>query len=112
MDKNKVDSILSQIIDRYSDIDFLRVDGLDAAVIGVSEDVNKPHRLVYSVKKSIEILTEQQEITEDDLDEEEIKHGWCVEDKKKELATDHFEFNIKGAYMGEKTPVWCEDDFE
>ena len=27
-----------------------------------------------------------------------------------EDALEHFYHNIKGAYMGEKTPIWCIDD--
>jgi len=26
-------------------------------------------------------------------------------------AYEHFEFNIAGSYMGEKTPIWCYDNF-
>jgi hypothetical protein len=29
-----------------------------------------------------------------------------------EEAIEYFEFNVRGAYVGEKTPIWCEDDFE
>jgi len=28
-----------------------------------------------------------------------------------EDAYEHFEFNVKGSYVGEQTPIWCEDDF-
>ena len=24
-------------------------------------------------------------------------------------SIEFFDFNVKGAYMGEKTPIWCED---
>jgi hypothetical protein len=27
-----------------------------------------------------------------------------------EEAVEYFDFNVKGAYMGEKTPIWCIDD--
>ena len=26
-------------------------------------------------------------------------------------SVEHFEFNVWGYYMGEKTPIWCEDMF-
>ena len=26
-------------------------------------------------------------------------------------AVEYFEFNMRGSYMGEKTPIWCQDDF-
>jgi hypothetical protein len=79
--------MLEQILDRYED-DFLVADGFNAAIIGVDEN----HvRLVYSVSKCLRIL-------ENDMSEEE--------------ALEYFTFNISGAYMGEKTPIWCWDDFE
>jgi hypothetical protein len=27
-----------------------------------------------------------------------------------EDALEYFNFNVKGAHMGEKTPIWCIDD--
>jgi hypothetical protein len=26
-----------------------------------------------------------------------------------EDALEHFEFNIRGSYVGEQTPIWCDD---
>jgi hypothetical protein len=46
-------------------------------------------RLIYSVAKCIDILTKQ---GMDELD-----------------AVEYFEFNVSGSYVGEKTPIWCED---
>ena len=79
--------MLEQILDRYED-DFLVADGFDAAIIGVDEN---QMRLIYSVSKCLRVL-------ESDMSEEE--------------ALEYFTFNVSGAYMGEKTPVWCWDDFE
>ena len=73
-----------QIIDET----FLKADGFDDAVIGVDETTM---RLIYSVKKCIEIL---------------IDEGMTYED-----AMEHFSFNVSGAYVGEKTPIWCQDNF-
>jgi hypothetical protein len=61
---------------------------LDSAVIGV--EIAEPMRLIYSVSKIIEHL-----VTEDEM---------SVED-----AMEHFEFNIRGSYVGEQTPIWCDD---
>jgi len=83
-------SILEQIMDRYPDQTFLKADGFDDAVIGVHAAMEEP-RLVYSVTKCLEILSEDMSATE---------------------AREHFDFNVAGAYMGEQTPIWCEDDFE
>jgi len=80
-------NILENIIERYEDETFLKADGFDDAIIGV-DDVSM--RLIYSVSKCIEIL-------EKDMTYEE--------------AIEYFDFNVSGAYVGEKTPIWCNDDF-
>jgi hypothetical protein len=80
--------MLEEILEYYPEETFLKADGLDSAVIGVQ--VSDPMRLIYSVTKIIEHL-----VTEDDM---------SVED-----AMEHFEFNIRGSYVGEQTPIWCDD---
>ena len=82
--------ILEQIIDRYPDESFLNADGLDEAIIGVD---GASMRLVYSVSKCIAIIEFDYNMTRTE-------------------AIEYFEFNVRGAYVGEKTPIWCEDDFE
>lgn len=79
--------MLDRILESLPDENFLKADGFDEAVIGVD---SSSMRLIYSVSKCIEIL--MREMTEDE-------------------AEDHMSFNISGAYMGEKTPIWCEDFF-
>ena len=79
--------LLNGIINYYEDEQFLIADGFDDAVIGVDES---SMRLIYSTTKCIEILMFQSEML---LDE----------------AIEYFDFNVRGAYMGEKTPIWCED---
>jgi hypothetical protein len=80
--------MLEEILEYYPEETFLKADGLDSAVIGVQ--VGEPMRLIYSVSKVIEHL-----ITEDEM---------SLED-----ALEHFEFNIRGSYVGEQTPIWCDD---
>jgi hypothetical protein len=79
--------MLDRILESLPDENFLKADGFDEAVIGVD---SSSMRLIYSVSKCIEIL--MREMTQDE-------------------AEDHMSFNISGAYMGEKTPIWCEDFF-
>ena len=79
--------MIDSIIEKYPDDSFLKADGFDEAIIGVD---NKSMRLVYSVSKCIEILCR-------DMNEED--------------AIEYFEYNVSGAYMGEKTPIWCDDIF-
>lgn len=79
--------MLNEIIESYSDENFLIADGFDDAVIGVDLMTMK---LIYSVSKCINIL---------------------MKDMTEEEAEEFFEFNVSGAYMGDKTPIWCYDNF-
>jgi len=78
--------LLERIIETYPDEQFLKADGLDDAIIGVDE---KSMVLIYSVSKCIDILS--------------------IEMNSVEGAIEYFSFNVSGAYMGEKTPIWCQD---
>ena len=79
---------MDEIFECYMDETFLKADGFDDAIIGVDEH---SMRLIYSVKKCIEILMSQ------GMDYEE--------------SLEYFVFNVSGAYFGEKTPIWCQDNF-
>ena len=79
--------MLEDILEYYPEEEVLKADGFDDAIIGI--DWNNM-RLIYSVKKCIDILAE-------DMSEEE--------------AIEYFEYNIGSAYVGEKTPIWCFDNF-
>jgi len=78
-------NLLDKIIEHYYEEDLLKADGFDDAVIGI-DYVNM--RLIYSVKKVLDILSK---------------------DMSFEDALEYFEFNIQGSYVGEKTPIWCHD---
>ena len=78
--------MLEQIIENFPDEEILKADGFDEAVIGIEE---RSMRLIYSVKKCIDIL---------------IEEGMEEED-----AFEHYYYNIEGAWVGEKTPIWCKD---
>jgi len=77
-------------------------DGFDEAIIGVAERINLGPVAAYSVEKIIEILIPQIELTEEELllDSDE------QDGLKYSMAMEHFEYNIKGAWMGEYTPVF------
>ena len=86
----KQETLLSKIIEYYGDeSEILIADGFDEAVIGIEESTM---RLIYSVNRCIEIL---------------IIEGMSWED-----AIEHFNFNVKGGYVGEQTPIWCDDQYE
>jgi hypothetical protein len=84
----KKKDMLEIIIENYQDEEILKADGFDNAVIGI--DTNSM-RLIYSVQKCIEVLREE---GMDEID-----------------AVEYFEYNVLGAYVGEKTPIWCNDFF-
>lgn len=73
--------MIEDIKDYYQDEKFLSADGFHDAIIGVDE---RSMRLIYSVKKCIQILMES-------MTEEE--------------AIEFFEFNIECAFVGEQTPI-------
>jgi hypothetical protein len=68
-------------------MDFLFADGFDLAIIGIC---TKTYCIVYSKSKCIEILSK-------DMNHEE--------------ALEYFDFNVDGAYVGEQTPIFVEDEF-
>jgi len=78
--------LLEGIVEYYADEEILKADGFDDAVIGVDE---KTMRLIYSVGRCIEILVED---------------GMTMED-----AIEYFDFNVSGAWVGDKTPIWSQD---
>lgn len=81
-------SILKKILDDYPDDDFLKADGFDDAIIGLSTK----GILIYSVQKCIDLLMD--------------KHKMGYED-----AIDFFYYNVEGAFVGEKTPIFVNDNF-
>ena len=76
---------LESILEKYQDETFLKADGFDDAILGVDES---SMRLIYSISKCIDIL---------------------MEDMSDEDALEHFYYNVSGSYMGEQTPIWCDD---
>jgi hypothetical protein len=76
---------LESILENYPDETFLKADGFDDAIIGFDEH---SLRLIYSMSKCLDILMEDMS-DEDDLE--------------------HFYYNVSGAYVGEQTPIWCND---
>lgn len=78
--------MIDKILEWFPEDEILKADGFDDAIIGIDEH---SMRLIYSISKCIEILSR-------DMSEED--------------AVEYFDFNVAGAYMGEKTPIWCRDD--
>lgn len=82
--------LIDEIIERYPEEEIIKADGYDEAIIGIDENTM---RLIYSIKECINILIEKEKMSRED-------------------ALEHFYFNTFRAYIGAKTPIWCQDDFE
>ena len=78
--------MVDKILEWFPEEDILKADGFDEAIIGIETN---EMRLIYSVSKCIQILCR-------DMDEED--------------AVEFFDFNVRGSYVGDKTPIWCVDD--
>lgn len=81
---------LNDIIEMFPEEEILVCDGYDDCIIGYEYGIGDI-RLIYSVKKMLDKL---------------VNEGLSELD-----AIEHFEFNIRGGYVGEQTPIWCQDDF-
>ena len=80
---DRIDRLIESLPD---DVGVLKADGFDGAILGYEEG---SMRLVYSVNACIEILEAEGMTTED--------------------ALEHFYYNVQGSYVGELTPIWCND---
>ena len=69
----------------------LKVDGFDDAIVGISEGISIQHNsvLIYDRDKIIDTLMNRDGMTDEE-------------------AIEYYEYNIAGAYMGEKTPIFME----
>jgi hypothetical protein len=83
----------------------LFLDGFDDAIIGLAERPNLGPIVAYNEEKIIEILTEQMEVDADDLD------GRDSEEIKLEMALEYYYYNVKGAWVGENTPIIITTNF-
>tara|TARA_B100000945_G_scaffold255450_1_gene212655 strand:- start:361 stop:585 length:225 start_codon:yes stop_codon:yes gene_type:complete len=68
----------------------MKAEGFDEAIIGVGQQFDKPDRLIYDYDKCLLILMTDQGFTEEE-------------------AIEWMEFNVKGAYVGEGTPIFKID---
>ena len=80
--------MIDTILEMYPDEELLIADGFDDAILGVDEN---QMRVIYSVSKCLDIL---------------------MRDSSEIDALEYFTYNVSGAYVGEKTPIWCWDNYE
>ena len=74
-----------ELLQELEDNECLLADGFDDALIGITEGMNPVS--VYDVDKCIEVLIRDSKMNHED-------------------AVEYFYFNVVGAYVGEKTPVF------
>ena len=69
----------------------LYMDGFDEAILGYGNQYPKDDVVIYSKQKILDKL---------------VENGMEIED-----AVEYFEYNIACAYLGEGTPIICDDMF-
>ena len=79
--------IREELSEEYGELLFMTEAEFDEAIIGVAERIGMEPVVAYDTDKIIEILS--RDMTEDE-------------------AVEYFEFNILGAYVGEKTPIYIK----
>ena len=89
MVKNHSKKLRESLCEQFGD-DLLFADGYDGAIIGVASGFDSG-RVVYSVKKMIEIAAKELSIDHDE-------------------ASEWLEYNTFQAYVGEYTPIYLYDD--
>jgi hypothetical protein len=83
---------LEIILEQYSDEELLSADGFENAVIGVAYDkTTSTYKLVYSRSQCIKVLMDRDKMTYEE-------------------ASEYFDFNVEGAYVGEGTPIYVDDE--
>jgi hypothetical protein len=82
---------LNDILEQFPEEEILIADGYDDCIIGYDYGIGDI-RIIYSVKKILNKLVKKDYMTEEE-------------------AIEYFEYNMRGGYVGEKTPIWCQDDF-
>lgn len=78
-----------RLLEAYPDETLKFADGFDDAIIGVHDNFTKKPIVIYSKQKCIKVL---------------MDNGMTYEE-----AIEYFDFNVSGAYVGEDTPIWCDD---
>ena len=85
-------TVLDRILEQWPDSSFLKADGYDDCILGYEYNWDGNMRLIYSIKAILDKLVREDLLSEED-------------------AIEHFEYNMRGGYVGEQTPIWCQDDF-
>ncbi len=73
----------------FPDVEMLIADGFDDCILGIDSQLEK---VIYSYHKCVQVLMERDKMT-------------YIE------AVEFMDFNVVGSYVGEKTPIWCMDNY-
>ena len=79
--------MIDNIVEKYPEEMFLKADGFDQAIIGVE---TKTMRLIYSISECIRLLV--------------VRDGMSLEE-----ALEYLDYNVINAFVGDQTPIWCDD---
>lgn len=77
---------VKKLTELFPDEEFLVADGLDFAIVGVEAEGER--RVVYDYDKMIQVFMEE---------------GMTEED-----AIEHISYNVMGAHVGDKTPLFIQ----
>ena len=80
---------MEKILEIYPDENFMKADGFDDCIIGVSHRFGEPLILAYDEQKVIKKLMKRDKMT-------------------RETALEYYRYNIIGAWMGKQTPLFIE----
>ena len=78
--------IRKELVEQTGDESLLFADGLDAAIVGVADEID-PIRVIYDKDKIVKILMKQ--------------NKWNFDE-----ANEYAHYNIYDAYVGERTPIY------
>lgn len=81
----RIRDIIDTVADEIGDGEMLVADGFDAAIIGYTDD-SEP-KVVYDWNECVNILINRDGMSHD-------------------IAVEHMGFNVTGAYVGERTPLF------
>ncbi len=86
---NRLETLNSYYADTQDETldNMLSADGFDEAILGVDVPTG---RVVYSIWRCLEVLQTRDQMTYEE-------------------AFEYFEFNVRDAYVGKHTPIWCDD---
>ena len=79
-----------------------------SAIIGIAERINLGLVVAYDTDILIQLIAKEMEPDEDDIN----SHDGDAESAKTEMALEYFEYNIKGAWLGDYTPVYITKSYE